>query len=318
MYHAGIRKYKKRYGGGRRSYGARRKFGSGLSPEVCGSASTLVTGPVGSVSHARSSHNSVGQSFLTWNNPKGPFPDKYNCVFRCAVDSINASAFAVSKQQDVTLASPLAGNDPGAPFIDSTTYPGSVFGPVNATCPWWFTFTPVYCYYKCRSSRIRLSCYNDGQTPFKVAVFPTNIPPTQWTSYLPSTLADFQTWAQKVFYHTVPSVGDGGASTCAFWASYEDVVGESSDVLANGNIGIYPNIATGGATPPQQLWYWCITCWHFDGAPINPSQNDFYMRVTLDHYTESWTPVEPPGSLPTHEAEEDFERMSLEQVRLFS
>jgi len=319
MYHAGVRKYKKRFGGARRAYGGKRKLRSVLSPEVCGAASPLVVGPVGSAAHARVSHDATGLTSLSFNSVKCPIPDKYFCVLRGAWDSINCSAFRVTAQQAPTTGSYLIGNnpyDPGKPG----TYTATVFVDSADPVKFYDVLAPLYVYNLARSSRLRLAFYNDGSTPYKVVVFPTNIVPDLYDQYIPNNFAAFTTWAQKCFYHTVPSQGQGGHSTMQCFATYTDVVGEPDDISgSSGNIGTYPNQVSGTAGEPGQKWYWVITAWHFDGTPINPEQNDFYCRATIDYYMESWCPlgqvsvVVPPGP---HTPTEDFEDMALEAVRL--
>lgn len=166
----------------------------------------------------------------------------------------------------------------------------------------------LYAYYRVTGSRITVRVTNtDIAQPITVIVFPTLVPPVQWTVSNPIAL---NLWAESAQPYKVFNVGNANSSMNVKQLTYSmgtaKLFNSQADVEDFAGLMPGPISMTGSNPAAPFLWYWGIQCYNADGSPITAANVTY--TLVLGYDVELYQPLPDTATMPfSQESDEEDE-----------
>lgn len=183
-------------------------------------------------------------------------------------------------------------------------------------CGYVIELSNIYSYYRVTSSRCTVHCTNTSPDQYALVVlFKTIVPPVQWPTFLPQTLAAWNvTSVPHKMIKLYSKQTEGSMATVSDWCSTSQIFNSDAnneDFSGNMPVGITP----GTVPAPAFQWFWGLKAYNVDGTSTDPDSIivnvDITYWTTLDgpKTTEDYPPApEPPlksDSAPLTDSQKD-------------
>jgi len=214
----------------------------------------------------------LAKSKMTMVNVRGKaaIADVYNCNFKWASSPIPY----------LSSTNPYyRGNTPIDPGDASYTGNAGYVGQIGA----------LYAYYRVKSSRFTIHVTNKSDQPITMVMFATLIPPSQWGSGIPHTLAKWSvSTIPKKFLNVEQSSGSKNYASKSLYISVSSLfAGIIDEEDFSGNL---PSVINTASTPDSSyMFYYGVTAYGTDGSDV--TDNQVFISPSLTYYTQCYGPL---------------------------